>query len=174
MPAIGQKECMTPADLILTPTGLRFRGRRYPCTVGRGGLSAAKREGDGATPIGTYSIVALLYRPDRLARPAPWAVPIRPGDLWSDASGDSAYNQLVRAPYAPSHEVLRRADPLYDLIFVTDWNWPDARAGRGSCIFMHQWRRPGFPTEGCVAMRRDHLHRIAAQVVPGTRLIVRG
>ncbi|QIE45418.1 L,D-transpeptidase family protein [Pseudohalocynthiibacter aestuariivivens] len=164
---------MTPFDLVLTPTGLRYMGQRFPCTIGRGGLSAQKREGDGATPIGTHRIVGLLYRPDRLARPARWATPIRPGDLWSDASGAVDYNQLVREPYADSHETLRRADPLYDLIVVTDWNWPDAQAGRGSCIFMHQWRRPGFPTEGCIALRRDHLHRIVKEIVPGTRLIVR-
>ncbi|MEB8387454.1 L,D-transpeptidase family protein [Rhodobacteraceae bacterium KMM 6894] len=161
---------MSPDDLILTPTGLRFRGQRYPCTIGRGGISADKREGDGATPAGTHRIVMTLYRPDRIARPAPWAVPILPGDLWSDDSRDAAYNQWVRAPYAASHETLRRADPLYDLVLVTDWNWPESQPGRGSCIFMHQWRRPGYPTEGCVALRRDHLHRLAGDIIPGTML----
>jgi L,D-peptidoglycan transpeptidase YkuD (ErfK/YbiS/YcfS/YnhG family) len=164
---------MSSSDLILTPTGLRFRGQHYPCTIGRGGISADKREGDGATPAGTHRIVMTLYRPDRIARPAPWAVPILPGDLWSDDSRDAAYNQWVRAPYAPSHEALRRADPLYDLVLVTDWNWPESQPGRGSCIFMHQWRRPGYPTEGCVALRRDHLHRLARLISPGTPLKVK-
>jgi len=68
---------------------------------------------------------------------------------------------------------MRRADPLYDLVLVTDWNWPDAEPGRGSCIFAHQWRRPGFPTAGCVAFRPDHLRRIAAMLSPGARLIVK-
>ncbi|WP_324753801.1 L,D-transpeptidase family protein [Roseovarius sp. Pro17] len=163
---------MRAHDMILTPTGLRYRGRRYPCTIGRGGLSAAKREGDGATPVGTHHIVMTLYRPDRIACPAPWARPILPGDLWSDASDDPSYNQLVRAPYAPSHEALRRADPLYDLVLVTDWNWPNSVTGAGSCIFMHQWRRPGYPTEGCVALKRSHLHDLASEIMPGTRLIV--
>ncbi|WP_299846099.1 L,D-transpeptidase family protein [uncultured Roseovarius sp.] len=164
---------MTPDDLVLTPTGLRFQGQRFPCSIGRGGIRSDKQEGDGATPVGTHRIVATLYRPDRMAPPATWAIPIRPGDLWSDDVADAAYNLKVRAPYAHSHEVLRRADPLYDLILVTDWNWPHAEKGRGSCIFIHQWRRPGFPTEGCVAFRRDHLHRIARTISPGTRLIVR-
>lgn len=164
---------MTADDLVLTPTGVRFRGRRYPCTIGRGGISAEKREGDGATPTGVHRIVGMMYRPDRMARPAPWAVPIRPGDLWSDASGHSDYNLLVSKPYEYSHEVMRRADPLYDLVLVTDWNWPRAEPGRGSCIFVHQWRRKGYPTAGCVAFRRDHLRKIAARIEPGTRLIVR-
>ena len=67
---------------------------------------------------------------------------------------------------------LRRADPLYDLVLLTDWNWPDATPGRGSAIFLHRWRRPGFPTEGCIAFRPDHLRQIAALAAPGTRLIV--
>lgn len=159
-------------DLVVTPMGLRFLGQTYPCTIGKGGKTLRKREGDGATPQGVHRIVGMLYRPDRIARPADWAVPIGPLDLWSDDPKDDRYNTMVRAPYAPSHEKLRRADPLYDLILLTDWNWPYAIPGRGSAIFMHQWRRPGFPTEGCIALRRDHLHSIAPKIRHKTRLIV--
>ena len=67
---------MTPQDMVLTPMGVRFRGRRFPCVIGRGGLSCEKREGDGATPVGTHRIVGMLYRPDRMERPATWAVPL--------------------------------------------------------------------------------------------------
>lgn len=158
--------------MVLTKRGLRFAGRLYPCTIGRGGVTLNKREGDGATPAGTHRITGLLYRPDRLTRPAPWAQPIHPRDLWSDDAADRAYNHKVRAPHRFSHERLRRADPLYDLILLTDWNWPDARAGRGSAIFLHQWRRPGHPTEGCIAFARPHMQQIARQAAPGTRLIV--
>ncbi len=159
-------------DLVLTPTGLRYRGRRYPCSIGRGGISAAKREGDGATPAGAHRVVMTLYRPDRIPCPAPWAQAILPGDLWSDARDDAAYNTHVRAPYAPSHEALRRADPLYDLVLVTDWNWPNAVPGMGSCIFIHQWRRPGYPTEGCLALNRGDLFRLAGEILPETRFLV--
>lgn len=164
---------MTPADLVLTPGRLRFLGRRFPCVIGRGGIAAAKREGDGATPAGVHRITGILYRPDRIAPPAPCARPIGPRDLWSDDSRDPAYNHLVRAPHGFSHERLRRADPLYDLVLLTDWNWPDAAPGRGSAIFLHQWRRPGYPTEGCIAFSRADLHWIAARSGPGTRIIVR-
>ena len=81
---------MTPHDLVLTPLGLRFRGRRYPCTIGRGGLSGDKREGDGATPAGLLRITGCLYRPDRIPSPAPWARAIGPRDLWSDDPGFDA------------------------------------------------------------------------------------
>jgi L,D-peptidoglycan transpeptidase YkuD (ErfK/YbiS/YcfS/YnhG family) len=159
-------------DMVLTPMGLRFAGRTFPCSIGRGGIRTDKREGDGATPRGIHGIVGMLYRPDRMAQPADWAVPIRPGDLWSDDPKHEDYNLMVRAPYPYSHEKLRRADPLYDLILITDWNWPRATRGHGSAIFIHQRRRAGYPTEGCVALRRDHLQWIASRLRHGCRLIV--
>jgi len=147
-------------------------GRVFPCAIGRGGLSRKKAEGDGATPHGVHRLVGMLYRPDRMARPADWALPIRPGDLWSDDPAHEDYNLMVRAPYPHSHEVLRRADPLYDLVILTDWNWPYAVPWRGSAIFIHQWRRPRYPTEGCIGLARADLHWIASRIRYETRLIV--
>ncbi len=158
--------------MVLTPTGLRFRGATYPCTAGRSGVTTDKREGDGATPAGVHRIVGCLYRPDRMARPCGWAVPIRPGDLWSDDPGHEDYNLMVRAPYPASAERLFRGDRLYDLVLLTDWNWPGAERGRGSAIFLHRWRGPGVPTAGCIALAPDGLRRIAARIGFGTRLIV--
>ncbi len=163
---------MTPLDLVVTATQLRFLGRRFSCTVGRGGVTDFKREGDGATPRGAHGIVGMLYRPDRMARPARWARPIRPGDLWSDDPADPDYNRMARAPHAFGHETLRRADPLYDLVILTDWNWPNAVPGRGSAIFLHRWRKPGHPTAGCVALHPGHLNWIATRIRSGSRLIV--
>ena len=163
---------MTPTDLVLTPTHLRFLNRRFACTIGRGGLTDRKREGDGATPRGVHRIVGMLYRPDRMGPPADWAVPIRPGDLWSDDVTDLDYNMMVRAPHDFGHERLRRADPMYDLILVTDWNWPYAVKGRGSAIFVHQWRGKGRPTAGCVALSRGDLRWIAQRIMHSTRLVI--
>jgi len=55
------------ADERLTGEGLSVR-----CVFGRGGRVAArgKREGDGASPIGTWPMRRVFYRPDRLAAPA--------------------------------------------------------------------------------------------------------
>jgi L,D-peptidoglycan transpeptidase YkuD (ErfK/YbiS/YcfS/YnhG family) len=167
---------MKPLDMVVTPTGMRFMGRKLPCTVGRGGIvpAARKREGDGGTPSGVHRIVGMLYRPDRMARPADWALTIGPSDLWSDDVRDEDYNLMVRAPHAFSHEALRRADPMYDLVLITDWNWPQAVPGRGSAIFMHRWRRPGAPTAGCVALAEQDLLWVAQRLRPQSRLIVPG
>jgi L,D-peptidoglycan transpeptidase YkuD (ErfK/YbiS/YcfS/YnhG family) len=162
-------------DLLITRWGAQFQGRRFACSIGRGGITPgrAKREGDGATPSGIHSITGMLYRPERLIRPADWALPVRPGDLWSDDPKDPDYNLMVRHPHPFHHERLRRADPQYDLILITGWNWPMAVPGRGSAIFVHVWRGPRHPTAGCVAFARRDLLWIAKRITHQTRLIIR-
>ena len=152
---------------------LRYLGRVMAATCGRGGVRDEKCEGDGATPRGILRIAAVMYRPDRLTSPGPWAVPIYPGDVWCDDPAHASYNHLCRTPLPASHEQMRRADPQYDIVMITDWNWPKARPGAGSAIFLHQWRRPGAPTAGCVAVARPDMHWLAARAAPGTRLVVR-
>jgi L,D-peptidoglycan transpeptidase YkuD (ErfK/YbiS/YcfS/YnhG family) len=166
---------VTRDDLVVTPTGVLFRNRRFACTIGRGGITTAKREGDGGSPAGRHSFVGLLYRPDRIAatRLPDWAVPIRPDDGWSDDPQDEDYNLIIRRPHAFSHERLWRADPMYDLILLTNWNWPYAVRGAGSAIFVHTWRSPSHPTAGCVAMARENLIWIANRIRHHSRLIIR-
>ena len=166
---------MTRDDLVLTPMGLRFRGRVFPCSIGRNRVAKRKREGDGATPAGVHRIVGCLYRPDRIAasRLPRWAMPFGPGDLWCDDPDDPDYNLMVREPFAGRHERLTRPDPMYDVILLTDWNWPHAVPGRGSAIFLHVWRRPGASTAGCVAMSLPDLLTVARGLRHRSRLIIR-
>jgi len=164
-----------PADLVVTPLGARFRGRLFPCSIGRGGVSARKREGDGATPEGVHGFIGLLYRPDRIAAGAlpGWARPIGPNDIWTDDPADPLYNKyLTHAGHPHGHERLRRPDPLYDVILLTDWNWPVAVPGTGSAIFVHRWRGPGVPTAGCIGLAPADLLWIARRIDYRTRLIV--
>ncbi len=159
-------------QVVLTPMGLRMGGQRLPCAWGRGGVTRHKREGDGATPTGSHRVVGCLYRPDRMVAPVDWAVPIGPGDLWSDDPKAKDYNHMTRVPYAFSHERLSRADPMYDLVLVLDWNWPVAVPGRGSAIFVHRWRRPLAPTAGCLALSAPDLLRLTRALRPGDRILV--
>lgn len=160
--------------LVLTRRGVRFAGRQMPVSFGRGGVRVEKREGDGATPAGRHRIIGLFFRPDRIAAHElpPWAVPIGLQDRWCDAPDHPLYNHLTVKPFGPSQERLRRADPLYDLILPLDWNWPVAVPGMGSAIFLHQWRRPGYPTAGCLAFARRDLFFIARTAAPGTEVVI--
>ncbi|EAQ10515.1 L,D-peptidoglycan transpeptidase YkuD (ErfK/YbiS/YcfS/YnhG family) [Maritimibacter alkaliphilus HTCC2654] len=161
--------------MVVTRWGARFAGRHFPVAIGRGGITRDKREGDGATPAGTWRLMGGGYRADRVMRP-PAPIDFRaigPHDLWCDAPDDTRYNHAVRVPYSASHERLRRADPLYDMFIVTDWNWPEASPGKGSAIFVHCWRGPRKPTAGCLAFRPDHLRWILARWTPRSRILVK-
>lgn len=143
---------------------------QFPCALGRGGSRVRKREGDGASPIGRWSILEVLFRADRLRRPRT-ALPVRrlrEADGWCDAPGDRNYNRPVRHPYPASAERLWRQDGLYDVVVVLDHNQrPRLRAG-GSAIFMHV-ARPGYlPTEGCIALDRRHLLIVLERLAPGS------
>jgi L,D-peptidoglycan transpeptidase YkuD (ErfK/YbiS/YcfS/YnhG family) len=145
-----------------------------PCALGRAGIRHHKRESDGATPAGGFRLVALLYRPDRVRRPATAlpALPIRPHSGWCDDPGDRNYNRPVDLPYPASHERLWRDDHLYDLLVVLDYNLENPRPGAGSAIFLHL-AAPGLtPTAGCVAIAPTAMRRLLARVGPRTEMII--
>ncbi|WP_290738355.1 L,D-transpeptidase family protein [Amaricoccus sp.] len=158
-------------DLRVGRWRARFRGRILPCAIGRGGIGEKRAEGDGITPVGRHRIDEVRARPDRRASPA-GARAIRPFDAWSDDPRDPDYNRLVRRPRAFSHERMFRADRLYDLVAVVDWNRAPVAPGRGSAIFLHSWRRPRFPTAGCVAFAPSDLAWILARWTPRSRVAI--
>ena len=143
---------------------------RIPAAIGRSGRTSRKSEGDGATPIAAMPLLAGFLRGDRLARPAS-ALPLRrihPAMLWCDAPTHPSYNRLVRTPFTPSHEEMRRMDGLYDICLVLDWNVTQRRRHAGSAIFFHLIR-PGYePTAGCVAVAKRDMLRILPHVRRGT------
>jgi L,D-peptidoglycan transpeptidase YkuD (ErfK/YbiS/YcfS/YnhG family) len=142
-----------------------------------------KREGDGATPIGRWTVRAFFVRPDGRLRlrsralPAPARV-IAKQDGWCDAPGDRNYNRPVRHPYPASAERLWRADDLYDVIVVLGYNDQPRRRGAGSAIFLHLMRRRDngepAPTEGCVALAARDLAIVIAKLRPGSAVRVLG
>lgn len=155
---------------------LEIDGRRCTCALGRGGVRVRKREGDGATPAGTWRLVEVLWRADRVRRPGT-SLPvraIRPDDGWCDAPSDRNYNRHVRHPYPASAERLWREDRVYDIVVVLDHNRRPRVRGHGSAVFMHL-ARPGLvPTEGCIALAERDLRLVLARARHGTRIVVSG
>ena len=148
----------------------------FPCALGKGGVSATKREGDGATPVGCFPVRRVLFRPDRSDPPAT-ALPLSPiseADGWCDDPRDPAYTQPVRLPFGPSHERLWRSDPLYDVILVIGHNDSPPVPFMGSAVFMHLARPDWTPTEGCIALARADLETLLALLSPGDEIEVRG
>ena len=138
---------------------LTFGTHSFRCAIGRGGVRANKREGDGATPVGTFTLRRLFYRPDREARPS-CGLETEALDAsfgWCDDPDRPDYNQFVRLPFDGRHERLWRDDHLYDLVVVIGYNESPIVRGAGSAIFLHLATDDYAPTEGCVALARDDL-----------------
>jgi L,D-peptidoglycan transpeptidase YkuD (ErfK/YbiS/YcfS/YnhG family) len=151
---------------------IRYGNFQFPAAIGKSGVRALKREGDGATPLGYWPAIGVYYRPDRLTRPATAlpVTPIRRHSGWCDAPADRNYNRAVPMPYRASAEHLWRKDGLYDLIVVLDYNITRRASGRGSAIFMHVARRGFAPTAGCIALKREHLLRLLAVLPRGAKV----
>jgi L,D-peptidoglycan transpeptidase YkuD (ErfK/YbiS/YcfS/YnhG family) len=148
---------------------------RVPCALGRGGIVRVKREGDGGTPAGIHRLVGVLYRPDRLGRPATRlpVAPIRRNDGWCDDPLDRRYNRPVPLPFGASHERLWRDDNLYDIVVILDYNLARPVANRGSAIFLHLAGTGFAPTAGCVAVAAETMRRLLSFSTGKSTLTIR-
>ncbi len=166
---------MTYADLVYQDGLLAWPGGSARAACGKGGVRADKREGDHASPAGTFKLVSVFYRPDRLDAPKT-ALPLaalRPTDGWCDDPADSRYNRLIALPYKASHEELWRADGLYDLIVVIGYNTDPIVPGQGSAIFLHVAQPDFSGTEGCIAVAREVLTALLGLLGPGSTITIR-
>ncbi len=137
-------------------------------------MRCGKREGDGATPAGCWRMIEVLYRAGR-SFPPQTALPVRPIAAalgWCDAAGDRNYNRPVSLPYPASHEVIARADSLYDIIVILSHNRLPRIQGLGSAVFFHLTAVPADVTAGCVAITRNDMLKVLQYCGPRTRLRV--
>jgi L,D-peptidoglycan transpeptidase YkuD (ErfK/YbiS/YcfS/YnhG family) len=153
---------------------LRWPGGSARCALGRSGVTPAdaKREGDGATPLGAWVMRQVYWRPDRMEPPTT-ALPadaLIPEAGWCDDPASPLYNRPVLTPFPLSHEKLWREDHVYDLIVVLGFNDDPVIPGHGSAIFLHLARPDYSPTEGCVACAAADLLALLKAARPGDAL----
>jgi L,D-peptidoglycan transpeptidase YkuD (ErfK/YbiS/YcfS/YnhG family) len=165
---------------IRTASGNRQRGwldidgEMIPVALGRGGILANKREGDGGTPRGIFRPRLLWWRADRHRRPRT-SLPVRiigRTDAWCEDPADRHYNRPIRLTGDNAGDRLQRADHLYDFIIEIDHNARPRITGRGSAVFLHLARPQFAPTAGCVAMTRPSMLRLLQRIGPRTKIII--
>lgn len=153
---------------------LTWNGTRVRCAVGRTGIRLDKREGDGGTPVGAFTIRRVLYRADRLLAPEtalPLSV-IAPDDGWCDDPSHPDYNRPVKLPFAASREELWLDSLVYDIIVVLGHNDDPPVPGLGSAVFFHLTDAGYGPTAGCVAVQLSDMLPILAAATPGDRMVI--
>jgi L,D-peptidoglycan transpeptidase YkuD (ErfK/YbiS/YcfS/YnhG family) len=165
----------TSGEILVFPSGeLLWRGEKMRCALGRSGVSEDKKEGDGATPVGSFPVRKVFYRADRVGENET-ALPARPigeDDGWCDDPGDPDYNRPVTLPHPARHERMWREDNLYDIVVVLGYNDDPPISGKGSGIFLHAASGDYAPTEGCVAVSMKDLVALVREVSPGAVLRV--
>jgi L,D-peptidoglycan transpeptidase YkuD (ErfK/YbiS/YcfS/YnhG family) len=143
-----------------------------PAMLGRAGVRANKREGDGATPRGRFRCKRLWWRADRAPRPR-CRLPLRridPDIAWCEDPADRRYNRPFHRSDDEEGDRLWRDDHLYDFVVEIDHNTRPRVAGRGSAVFVHLMRPARTPTAGCIALARPALLRLLGQIGPKTRI----
>jgi L,D-peptidoglycan transpeptidase YkuD (ErfK/YbiS/YcfS/YnhG family) len=144
--------------------------------VGRNGLSADRREGDGTTPVGVFGIGPVMYGLD----PDP-GVRYRYrrlvcGDWWDGDSSSRTYNSFRhvrcgrRPRFAGGSEALWTVTPAYRHFAFIEYNVRPVVPGRGSAIFLHQ--DTGRPTNGCVSLPSPQLVRALRWLRPRSRPLI--
>ncbi len=153
---------------------LQAGGLRFHCSLGRSGARYLKREGDGASPKGSFALRRLFYRADRMMPPRMFlkAQVLRDDDGWCETVGDRNYNRRVRIPYAASHETMKRQDELYDIVVELSHNERPRVQGLGSAVFFHLRRPDGGPTAGCIAVSKKDMRIILELCGRRTRIVI--
>lgn len=176
---------MSPVQQIQitnTPSGWQLAAEEthFACLIGRSGLVPAdkKTEGDGATPVGSWPLRCLYYRPDRTDEDKirqnsllPCR-PLSPQMGWVDDPASVFYNRPVMLPSADRHETLWRKDGLYDLIIPLGYNDGPIQPGAGSAIFLHCADPHTTTTQGCVALAKQDLLSLLPRLDSRTVLTV--
>lgn len=146
----------------------------FPCQLGKSGRRFAKREGDGASPVGVWKLEQLYYRPDKMGRPraALNCKAMKSRDGWCDAKFHGAYNRYVALPLQVSHENLWRKDAAYNLVITTTHNQRPRIQNHGSAIFLHIINGGAKATEGCIALSEKHLRNVLARCSKQTYLVI--
>lgn len=154
----------------------RRTGGPWTARLGRSGLSTHKREGDGATPTGTYRFGSTVYG----IAPNP-GVRLRYhqlvcGDWWDEDPSSPTYNTFRHVacgrapPFAGGSEALWRISPQYRYFAVIQYNARPIVPGRGSAIFVHV---AVGATAGCVSLPERRLVHVLRWLNPSAHPVIR-
>ena len=153
--------------IIINKSGhLKYKNLKFKCALGKAGIGKKKQEGDNVTPSGTFKIVKIYYRSDRIKKISSKfkAIEITKNMGWCDDPNSKYYNQLINLPSRYSHEKLFKKKNIYDIIVVLNYNMKPVIKNKGSAIFIHIAKKNYRPTQGCIALKKIDLLKLLLKI----------
>ena len=158
--------------IIIKNKKLFFNHYKIKCVVGKRGISKKKIEGDFKTPKGSFKILNIFYRKDRvfnLKTNIPKS-PIYKNMGWCDDPDSAKYNKLIKFPFSYRAEKLYRSDNIYDIILILNYNIKPTIKNKGSAIFIHVAKKKFSSTKGCVAVAKKELKILIKSITNKTKV----
>ena len=158
--------------ILIKNKKLYFNDYRIKCALGKRGIGTKKKEGDLITPKGLYKIRFILYRKDRVKnlKTKKKKLIIKKNMGWCNDSNSKSYNKLIKLPFKFNYEKLFRSDRIYDIVLVLNYNMSPIKKNKGSAIFVHIAKKNFKSTEGCVAIKKKDLQKIASEIKNNTKV----
>ena len=158
--------------ILINKKFLKYKEYKAKCALGKRGIGYKKKEGDLITPKGQYKIRYILYRKDRIEKIQTKLKKkvIKKNMGWCNDPKSKNYNRLIKLPSVYKYEKLYRAENVYDIIIVLDYNMNPIRKNKGSAIFIHVAKKNFSKTEGCIAINKILLLRILKELKINTKV----
>jgi L,D-peptidoglycan transpeptidase YkuD (ErfK/YbiS/YcfS/YnhG family) len=161
-------------NIIIKNHFLIYKDLKFKCSIGKNGINRFKKEGDLATPKGTFSLGVIYYRKDRIKN---LKCKIKKKNInkkmgWCDDSLSKKYNKEINFPFKYKAEKLYRKDKIYDIFINILYNQNPAKKNRGSAIFLHLTNKKYKPTKGCVALLKKDLLKILPYIKKNTKISI--
>ena len=161
--------------IIINKSGyLKYNDIKFKCALGKSGIRKKRTEGDNITPKGTFKIIKIYYRKDKITKinSVFKLIEIKKNMGWCDDPESKKYNQLIKLPSKYRHEKLFRNDRIYDLIIVLNYNMSPVIKNKGSAIFIHIAKNNYNKTKGCIALKKKDLIEIVSKIKRDTKVII--
>ncbi len=159
--------------ILINKKYLTFNNYKAKCSVGKRGIGLKRKEGDLITPKGKYKIKYIMYRKDRVKIQSKIKKIIIKKEMgWCDDSNSRHYNKIIKLPSSYKHEKLYKKENIYDIIIVLNYNMDPIVKNKGSAIFIHVAKKNYKKTEGCIAVKKAHLLKIAKDLKKKTMVLI--
>ena len=162
-------------NIIIKKHFLLYKGYKLKCSIGKSGITYHKKEGDLATPKGTFNLGLLYYRKDRIkflkSKIKKKIITRKMG--WCDDIRSKKYNKEILFPFKYSAEKLYKKNTIYDIFINILYNQDPAIKGKGSAIFLHLADKRYKPTKGCIAILKKDFLKIIPLIKKNTKILIK-